>query len=233
LSDNRQEPRSAVARRGLLLVLSSPSGAGKTTLARRVLELDAGISPSVSVTTRKPRAGEADGRDYHFITDARFNELQRDGELLEWAHVHGNLYGTPKAPIEKALADGHDMLLDIDWQGAQQIEKRLPNKSVRVFILPPSARELSDRLTRRGDTTAEVLARRLGAAAEELRHWKEYHYAIVNSDVPASVAALRAILSAERLRRSRLVGLAEFVQALASDPLLSEAEARLKSARSR
>jgi guanylate kinase len=209
-----------IARRGLLLVLSSPSGAGKTTLAHRLLELDKGLSPSVSVTTRKPRPGEVDGRDYHFIDRARFEELQHNEELIEWAHVHGNLYGTPKAPLTASLESGRDMLLDIDWQGAQQLEKRLPNKSVRVFILPPSAAELSERLKNRGSASPDFLERRLGAAADELRHWKEYHYVIVNSDVGTSVAALRAILSAERLKRSRLTGLTEFVAQLVSDPLL-------------
>jgi guanylate kinase len=212
--------KPSIARSGLLLVLSSPSGAGKTTLARRLLELDASLAMSVSVTTREPRPGEIDGRDYRFVTEAHFERLRSGGELLEWAHVHGNLYGTPRTPIVEALAAGNDTLLDIDWQGAQQIEKRLPNKSVRVFILPPSARELVERLERRGNASAEFLARRLGAAADELKHWKEYHYAVVNSDVAASVAALQAILSAERLRRSRLAGLAEFVRQLASDPLL-------------
>jgi len=176
----------------------------------------------VSVTTRKPRPGEADGRDYHFIDQARFEDLQQNGELIEWAHVHGNLYGTPKAPLAAALDAGRDMLLDIDWQGAQQIEKRLPHKSVRVFILPPSARELSERLKNRGNASPDFLARRLGAAADELRHWKEYHYVIVNADVTTSVDALQAILSAERLKRSRLTGLTEFVEELASDPLLRQ-----------
>lgn len=217
-----------IARRALLLVLSSPSGAGKTTLARRLLELDPDLSMSVSVTTRKPRPTEIDGRDYRFISQSEFEELRRNGDLLEWAHVHGNLYGTPKAPVDEALAAGRDMLLDIDWQGAQQLEKHHPSRIVRVFILPPSARELAERLQGRGEITAASLARRLGAAASELTHWKEYHYVLVNADVSSSVAALHAILSAERLKRTRLTGLASFVRQLASDPLLRDARGGLR-----
>jgi guanylate kinase len=216
LSDTSQLPKVAVARRGLLLVLSSPSGAGKTTLSRELLKADPGIAISVSVTTRKPRPGETDGRDYIFCDQAAFERMRDNGELLEWATVHGNLYGTPKAGVMSMLATGKDVLFDIDWQGAQQLKERAPEDLVRVFILPPSAATLEQRLKTRAQDDAAVVARRLAAASAEIAHWAEYEYVIINEDVGVSLAGLRAILAAERLRRSRQQGLADFVRELQS-----------------
>jgi guanylate kinase len=211
---NRSSPKDAarIARRGLLLVLSSPSGAGKTTLARRLLEADAGIRMSVSVTTRTPRRGEVDGVDYIFIDKAHFQRLQRRRKLLEWAEVFGQLYGTPKEPVLEALKSGQDVLFDIDWQGARQLKKRLPRDVVRVFILPPDAKSLERRLKGRNQDAEAVVARRMAAAAAEIEHWNEYDYVIVNADVERSTASLRAILAAERLKRARQSGLDVFVQ---------------------
>lgn len=210
-------PAPRIPRRGLLLVLSSPSGAGKTTLSKRLLAADPNIKLSVSVTTRPSRPGEVDGRDYHFITMAEFEHRRGAGDLLEWALVHGNCYGTPRQPVEAALAGGHDVLFDIDWQGAQQLEERLPLDLVRVFVLPPTAASLEQRLTARGQDSQDVVARRLAGASAEISHWAEYDYVIVNSDVEESFAALAAILAAERSRRTRMLGLMEFVRGLQSD----------------
>jgi guanylate kinase len=201
-----------IKRRGLLLVLSSPSGAGKTTLARRLVALDRGISMSVSVTTRKPRPGEEDGRDYHFIDEAVFARMRDRGELLEWARVFDNFYGTPRAPVEKAIADGHDVLFDIDWQGAQQLSEKLKHDVVRVFILPPSSAALAERLRSRAQDPDQVVKQRMAAASAEISHWPEYDYVIVNANLDASVAGLQAILGAERVRRERLDGLSAFVR---------------------
>ena len=207
----------AIARRGLLLVLSSPSGAGKTTLARRLLEADAGIRMSVSVTTRKPRRGEADGVDYRFVDAAEFERMKAAGELLEWAIVHGNCYATPKAPVLAALDAGSDVLFDIDWQGAQQLGAAMPAEVVRVFILPPDGKALERRLKSRNQDTDAVMAQRMAAAAAEIAHWGEYDYVIVNTDIEASLASLKAVLAAERLKRARQIGLDAFVrQVLAS-----------------
>ncbi len=216
MSDTPQSPKAAVARRGLLLVLSSPSGAGKTTLSRELLKADAGIAISVSVTTRRPRPGEVDGRDYIFCDQAAFERMRDNGDLLEWASVHGNLYGTPKAAVMGLLASGKDVLFDIDWQGAQQLKERVPEELVRVFILPPSAGTLEQRLKTRAQDDAAVVARRLAAASAEIAHWAEYEYVLINEDVGVSLAGLRAILAAERLRRSRQQGLADFVRELQS-----------------
>jgi guanylate kinase len=205
-------PVPPVARRGLLLVLSSPSGAGKTTLARALLESDRNIELSVSVTTRKPRSGEAHGRDYYFVDEAEFLRLRDAGELLEWAQVFGHLYGTPRKPVEEAIGRGGDVLFDIDWQGAQQLEEKLPLDLVRVFILPPSVKTLEERLRARAQDDEAVVSRRMAEAAAEISHWAEYDYVIVNADLEASVAGLRAILTAERLRRERLLGLSDFVR---------------------
>jgi guanylate kinase len=205
-----------IERRGLLLVLSSPSGAGKTSLSRALLEQDAHISLSVSVTTRKPRPGEVDGRDYFFVDDAKFKSMAADDQLLEWATVFGNSYGTPRAPIEKAIAEGRDVLFDIDWQGTQQLSERMAGDLVRVFVLPPSGEALESRLKTRAQDPPEVVAKRMAAASAEISHWAEYDYVIVNADLAESSAALRSILAAERLRRDRMTGLSSFVRGLQS-----------------
>ncbi|MGZ5918320.1 MAG: guanylate kinase [Hyphomicrobium sp.] len=205
-----QAPR--IERRGLLMVLSSPSGAGKTTLARRLVEADAEIAMSVSVTTRPPRPGETDGRDYHFIDDKRFVRMREGGELLEWARVFDNFYGTPRAPVEAAIKGGRDILFDIDWQGAQQLSEKMKHDVVRVFILPPSVTALERRLQTRAQDSVEVVRRRMEAASAEISHWPEYDYVIVNADIDGSLAGLKAILTAERLKRERLDGLSAFVR---------------------
>jgi guanylate kinase len=201
-----------IARRGLLLVLSSPSGAGKTTLARRLLAAEPDLRMSVSVTTRAPRRGEVEGEDYRFIDAAEFDRLEAAGELLEWAIVHGNCYATPKAEVIAALQAGEDMLFDIDWQGAQQLKQRMGEDVASVFVLPPDGKTLEQRLRARGLDSEEVVVRRLAAAATEIGHWDEYDYVIVNTDLDASFAALSAILAAERLKRTRQSGLPDFVQ---------------------
>jgi guanylate kinase len=201
-----------IERRGLLMVLSSPSGAGKTTLARRLIESDNEIAMSVSVTTRPPRPGEAEGRDYFFIDDAAFKRMRETDALLEWARVFDNFYGTPRASVEKAIKSGRDVLFDIDWQGAQQLSEKMKHDVVRVFILPPSAAALEKRLQTRAQDSAEVVRRRMEAASAEISHWPEYDYVIVNASVDASMAGLKAILAAERLKRGRLDGLSAFVR---------------------
>lgn len=203
-----------IARRGLLLVMSSPSGAGKTTLSRALLASDHHIRMSVSVTTRPPRPGELDGKDYFFISKERFFEMRDNEELLEWAEVFGNLYGTPRLPVEDALAKGRDVLFDIDWQGTQQLEQAMGDDLVRIFILPPSTDELRDRLIKRAQDSASVVAKRMAEASREMSHWAEYDYVIVNDDVATASAEITAILTAERLRRKRRIGLTEFVRGL-------------------
>ncbi|NBC33005.1 MAG: guanylate kinase [Alphaproteobacteria bacterium] len=207
-------PNGAVQRRGLMLVLSSPSGAGKTTLSRLLLERDSHLSMSVSVTTRPKRPGEVEGRDYHFITPERYRALVAGDGLLEHARVFDHYYGTPRAAVEGALQDGRDVLFDIDWQGTQQLAARARDDLVAVFILPPSAAELERRLHTRAQDSADVIARRMARAADEMSHWAEYDYVIVNHAVEASLASLEAILRAERLRRERQIGLFEFVAGL-------------------
>ena len=206
--------QTKIPRRGLLLVMSSPSGAGKTTLSRKLLSSDANIAMSVSVTTRKPRTGEADGKDYYFITQQRFDEMVALGELLEWATVFGNSYGTPKKPVETALAKGQDVLFDIDWQGTQQLAQAMEDDLVRIFILPPSAEVLHDRLVGRNQDSSSVVAKRMAEAPREISHWPEYDYVVVNDDVENAQRQITAILTAERLRRRRQVGLTEFVRAM-------------------
>ena len=203
-----------ITRRGLLLVLSSPSGAGKTTLSRRLLAADPAISLSVSMTTRKPRPGEVDGRDYSFVAQDQFGQKAAAGELLEWASVFGNSYGTPAAPVMAALDAGRDMLFDIDWQGCQQLHARLPADLVRVFILPPSAKVLEERLRTRAQDPPDVVARRMAEAGNEISHWAEYDYVIVNQDLDESLGRIKAILTAERSKRERQVGLADFVNGM-------------------
>ena len=205
-----------IERRGLLLVLSSPSGAGKTTLARRLIDADPDISMSVSVTTRKPRPGEEEGRDYVFVDEAKFKRMAEGGELLEWARVFDNFYGTPRAPVEAAIAQGKDILFDIDWQGAQQLSEKMKHDVARVFILPPSAASLEERLRTRAQDSDDVVRRRMSQASDEISHWPEYDYVIVNTDLPTSMEGLTAILTAERLRRERLNGLTGFVRQMQS-----------------
>lgn len=190
-----------LARRGIMLVVSSPSGAGKTTLTRTLVEKEANISLSVSVTTRVRRASEIEGVHYHFISMRQFDIMRASDQLLEWAEVHSNCYGTPREPVEQALAAGRDVLFDIDWQGTQQLCQKMRDDVVSVFVLPPSASELKARLERRAEDSDEIIARRLRNAAEEIPHWTEYDYVLINSDLEESFAQLRAILTAERLKR--------------------------------
>lgn len=204
-------------RRGLLLVLSSPSGAGKTTLSRALLDRDADVDLSVSVTTRPPRPGETDGRDYYFHSKEEFEAMREANALLEWASVFDNHYGTPRAPVEALLEAGKDVLFDIDWQGAQQLAEKMSSDVVRVFVLPPSAQTLERRLRDRAQDSADVVARRMRAASDEISHWAEYDYVIVNEDVEQSLKGLDAILSAERLKRDRVLGLGKFVRDLQKD----------------
>ena len=203
-----------IARRGLMLVLSSPSGAGKTTLSRLLLRSDRKVDLSISVTTRPKRRGEINGRDYHFIDRARFDEMIAGGELLEWAEVFGHRYGTPRQPVTKALQAGRDVLFDIDWQGTQQLQEQARTDLVSVFILPPTVKELEHRLKRRAQDSRPEIGSRMAKAAGEMSHWPEYDYAIVNRDKRQAFAELRAILAAERLKRERQVGLSDFVRRL-------------------
>jgi guanylate kinase len=206
-----------IARRGLMLVISSPSGAGKSTLSRRLLANDPNIALSVSVTTRPKRANEVDGKDYIFVTPERFEELVRSGAFLEHATVFGNSYGTPKAAVEKMLADGRDVLFDIDWQGAQQLSQEVKDDLVRVFILPPSRAELERRLRGRAEDPPEVVARRMAEANNEISRWSEYDYVIINEDIDKAEKQLEAIVAAERLNRQRQTGLVDFVRRLTQE----------------
>ena len=201
-----------IARRGVILVLSSPSGAGKTTLSQRLLAADPEIRLSISVTTRPPRPGEVDGKDYHFISEEDFIHRRDAGELLEWAEVFGNYYGTPRAKVEADTTAGYDLLFDIDWQGAQQIAETMAQDLVRVFILPPSGPMLEQRLRARAKDSDQVVADRMARASDEISHWGEYDYVIVNDDLENSSAVLNSILAAERHKRERLLGLADFVR---------------------
>ena len=191
----------ATTRRGILFVVSSPSGAGKTTLTRTLIEKETNLNLSVSVTTRRRRPSEIDGVHYRFISKRHFEAMRAADELLEWAEVHGNFYGTPREPVEQALAAGRDMLFDIDWQGTQQICQKMRSDVVSVFVLPPSAVELKARLERRAEDSDESIARRLRNAADEILHWTEYDYVLINCDLDESFSRLRAILTAERLKR--------------------------------
>jgi guanylate kinase len=203
-----------IERRGLLLVLSSPSGAGKTTITRRLVERDPELDMSVSVTTRPRRKGEVEGRDYFFIDHRRFDEMIAEGELLEHASVFENCYGTPRRPIESALAAGRDVVGDLDWQGTQQLTQTVRDDLVTVFVLPPSLAALEARLRARAQDSAAVVAARMAKSTDEMSHWSEYDYVIINRDIEDSVAQVQAIVTAERLRRSRQVGLADFVDRL-------------------
>jgi guanylate kinase len=206
--------RTSIARRGLMFVLSSPSGAGKTTLSRLLLKADRNVELSVSVTTRPRRPGEVEGRDYHFIDLARFEAMVRTNQLLEWAEVFGYRYGTPRQPVEKALRAGRDVLFDIDWQGTQQLREKARDDLVSVFILPPTIKELHRRLQRRAQDSRAIIVSRMAKAADEMSHWPEYDYVIVNRDIDDAFAQVRAILAAERLKRERQIGLSGFVRAL-------------------
>ena len=200
-----------------MLVLSSPSGAGKTTLSRMLLEADRTVALSVSVTTRKQRPGEIDGRDYHFIDAARFDAMVKNGELLEWAQVFGHRYGTPRAPVEAALAQGRDVLFDIDWQGTQQLREKADRDLVSIFVLPPSIPDLERRLRSRAQDSDAVIHARMAKAADEMSHWAEYDYVVINSDVDRAFAEVRSILAAERLKRERQTGLTDFVRKLQAE----------------
>jgi guanylate kinase len=205
---------AAIQRRGLMLVLSSPSGAGKTTLSRQLLENDPHIQLSVSCTTRPKRPNERDGVDYRFVDTATFRGMIERQEFLEYAEVFGNYYGTPRAAVDAALNSGRDMLFDIDWQGTQQLRDKGRADLVTVFILPPSTRDLEKRLLTRAQDSKEVVAQRMAKAADEMSHWAEYDYVVVNRDIGTSLTSLKAILTGERLKRTRQVGLSEFVKAL-------------------
>jgi guanylate kinase len=208
------QQQGAIARRGLMLVLSSPSGAGKTTLSRKLLDADPNVDLSVSVTTRRQRPGEVDGRDYFFIDAARFEAMVANGELLEAAQVFGHRYGTPRRPVETAIARGRDVLFDIDWQGTQQLREKAAGDLVSIFVLPPSIPDLERRLRARAQDSEDEIRTRMGKAADEMSHWAEYDYVVINTDIDRAFAELRTILAAERLRRERQIGLSAFVRDL-------------------
>ena len=205
-----------IARRGLMLVLSSPSGAGKTTLSRKLLQADPMVDLSISVTTRKQRPGEIAGEHYHFVDDAGFDRMVQDAGLLEWAQVFGNRYGTPRAAVEAALARGRDVLFDIDWQGTQQLREKARGDLVSVFVLPPSIPELERRLHSRAQDSEAVIQARMAKVIDELSHWAEYDYVVINNDIDRAFADVQAIMAAERLKRERQTGLSTFVRGLQS-----------------
>jgi guanylate kinase len=204
----------ARSRRGLLIVLSSPSGAGKSTISRMLLEADRQVTMSVSATTRPKRPGEVEGVDYYFVDDTRFDEMVETGEFVEWAHVFGYRYGTPKAPVKAALRDGRDILFDIDWQGTQQLKAAMGEDLVSIFLLPPSMDELERRLRARGTDTEEVIADRMSRADAEISHWPEYEYVLVNEDTAECLEQVRAIVDGERLKTRRQVDLVAFTRSL-------------------
>jgi guanylate kinase len=212
--DQPIDEQSGRRRRGLLIVLSSPSGAGKSTIARMLLKADPQITMSISATTRPKRPGERDDADYHFVDDAGFDAMIAAGEFVEWAYVFGHRYGTPKAPVKQALREGRDILFDIDWQGARQLEPDFGEHLVTIFLLPPSMDELERRLTARGTDTAEVIAERMRRAADEIDHWAEYQYVLVNYDMDECLERVRAIVGAERSKRVRQTDLHPFVRDL-------------------
>ena len=203
-----------ILRRGLMLVFSSPSGAGKSTISKAILGIHENLAMSISATTRPIRPGEVDGKDYIFIDQAKFDQMVERRELLEYATVFGNSYGTPRAPVEEALSHGHDVMFDVDWQGTQQLKQNAREDLVSIFILPPTIVELERRLYARAQDTAEVVKGRMAKATSEMSHWAEYDYVIINHDLDESVKQVEAILAAERLRRDRRIGLGEFVREL-------------------
>lgn len=203
-----------VERRGLMFVLSSPSGAGKTTLSRLLIDRMPGLKMSVSATTRPMRPGEVNGKDYTFVDNATFEAMVKADELLEWATVFDNSYGTPRGPVEAALSAGQDVLFDIDWQGTQQLKQKARADVVSVFILPPSAADLEKRLHSRAQDSDEVIRKRMSRASHEMSHWAEYDYIVINHDVDAAFAEVQSILKAERLKRERRIGLVGFVRSL-------------------
>ncbi|MEO7654440.1 MAG: guanylate kinase [Sphingomicrobium sp.] len=210
----RSEPTQPRLRRGLLIVLSSPSGAGKTTISRLLLDADPSISISVSATTRPMRPGENDGRDYHFVDAARFEHMVEAHEFAEYATVFNHRYGTPAAPVRDAIEAGRDILFDIDWQGTQQLKQMMRDDLVSIFLLPPSMGELERRLVARGTDSDAVIAERMSRAAGEISHWSEYDYVLVNDDMDRCLGAVRAIVAAERLKAQRQLGLTDFVRGL-------------------
>jgi len=223
LSEAAEKPGNGapgrIARRGILFVLSSPSGAGKTSIARRLLEVEPGTRMSVSVTTRPKRPDELAGRDYHFVSQTKFDQMAEQGGFLEKAEVFGHCYGTPRGQVEDLLADGFDVIFDIDWQGAQQLAQSAARDLVRVFVLPPSLHELESRLKRRAQDSDDVVAARMAKAVDEMSHYGEYDHVLINRALDDSVAAARAILNAERTRRERYVGLDSFVRSLTGGAL--------------
>jgi guanylate kinase len=212
--DAPSEPIDGLTRRGLLIVLSSPSGAGKSTLSRMLMDADPEITMSVSATTRPKRPGEEEGVHYHFVDDSEFDRTIESGEFVEWAPVFGYRYGTPKAPVKDALRDGRDILFDIDWQGTQQLHAAMGEDLVRIFLLPPSMTELERRLHARGTDSDDVIADRMARAEAEISHWAEYDYVLINRDAGDCLAAIRTIIAAERLKRSRQIGLVALVRDL-------------------
>lgn len=206
-----------IARRGLMLVISSPSGAGKSTLARNLLETDHQLGLSVSVTTRKRRPSEIEGVHYHFVSIREFERLRDSDALLEWAEVHGNFYGTPREPVETAMAEGRDMLFDIDWQGAQQLQEKMSADVVSIFVLPPTMAELQSRLHRRAEDTEAVIATRLANSRSEIEHWRDYDFVVINDDLNGAFETLQCIVKAERMRRDRRYGLFDFVNGLLTE----------------
>ena len=216
MADSTETQDDALARRGLMFILSSPSGAGKTTISRMLLDADPSIKLSVSVTTRPPRPGEKDGVHYYFVDDAEFDRMVEEDDFYEWAHVFGYRYGTPKGAIRNALKEGQDFLFDIDWQGTQQLKQKDDQDVVTVFILPPSLAELRQRLESRAQDTPEVIDSRMERARGEISHWAEYDFVVINDDVQACFAKVREVLDAERMRRTRQTGLIPFVRELMS-----------------
>ncbi len=212
--DIRELDPGGPRRRGLLIVLSSPSGAGKSTISRMLMAADSEVTMSISVTTRPKRPGETEGVDYHFVDDAEFDRRVAAGEFVEWAPVFGYRYGTPKGPVKAALKAGRDILFDIDWQGTQQLQAAMGEDLVTIFILPPSMDELEQRLRKRGTDSEQVIRERMGRAGGEISHWPEYEYVLLNADTETCLAEVRSIVAAERLKKSRQFGLVTFVRDL-------------------